>query len=73
MDKFFQALPRRRTGGGPGTRRRHRPPGTLVLPGPTLPHPAVRKAAATVRNHHDGIVAAIKHGLANGRHEGLNN
>lgn len=35
--------------------------------------PQFVKAAATVRKHHDGIVAATEHGLANGRHEGLNN
>lgn len=35
--------------------------------------PAFVKAAATVRKHRDGITAAIQRGLANGRHEGLNN
>lgn len=34
--------------------------------------PQFVKTAATVRKHHDVIVAAIEHGLANGRHEGLN-
>ncbi|MGI8776576.1 MAG: ISL3 family transposase [Acidimicrobiales bacterium] len=31
------------------------------------------KAAATVRNHRDGILAAIRYGLSNGLIEGLNN
>jgi transposase len=31
------------------------------------------KAAATVRNHRDGILAAVEHGLSNGLIEGLNN
>jgi len=31
------------------------------------------KAAATVRKHRDGILAAIRHGLSNGLIEGLNN
>lgn len=31
------------------------------------------KAARTIRSHQDGIAAAVNRGLANGRHEGLNN
>ncbi len=31
------------------------------------------KAARTIRTHKDGIAAAVNRGLANGRHEGLNN
>jgi transposase len=31
------------------------------------------KAAATIRQHTDGITAAVNRGLSNGRHEGLNN
>lgn len=31
------------------------------------------KAAATVRKHRDGILAAIRYGLSNGLIEGLNN
>jgi transposase len=31
------------------------------------------KAARTIRTHRAGILAAVTHGLANGRHEGLNN
>lgn len=31
------------------------------------------KAARTIRTHTDGIAAAVNRGLANGRHEGLNN
>ncbi len=30
-------------------------------------------AARTIRTHQAGILAAVTHGLANGRHEGLNN
>lgn len=35
--------------------------------------PQFVKAAATIRKNRDGIAAAIDHGLANARHEGLNN
>jgi len=35
--------------------------------------PAFVKVGKTIRKHLDGILAAISRGLANGRHEGLNN
>ena len=35
--------------------------------------PEFVKAAKTIRTHRAGIHAAVTHGLANGRHEGLNN
>lgn len=35
--------------------------------------PSFVKAARTIRKHTDGIAAAVTRGLANGRHEGLNN
>ena len=35
--------------------------------------PEFVKAAATIRKNKDGITAAVTRGLANGRHEGLNN
>ena len=35
--------------------------------------PQFVKAAGTIRKNRDGIAAAIDHGLANARHEGLNN
>ncbi len=35
--------------------------------------PSFVKAAATIRRHAEGIAAAVTRGLANGRHEGLNN
>lgn len=35
--------------------------------------PSFVKAARTIRRHADGIAAAVTRGLANGRHEGLNN
>ena len=35
--------------------------------------PEFVKAARTIRNHKDGITAAIDRDLTNGRHEGLNN
>lgn len=35
--------------------------------------PSFVKASRTIRRHADGIPAAVTRGLANGRHEGLNN
>lgn len=35
--------------------------------------PSFVKAARTIRRHQEGIAAAVTRGLANGRHEGLNN
>jgi transposase len=35
--------------------------------------PEFVKTATTIRKHTDGIAAAVNRGLANGRHEGLNN
>ncbi len=35
--------------------------------------PSFVKAARTIRRHAEGIAAAVTRGLANGRHEGLNN
>lgn len=37
------------------------------------PIPEFVKTPRTIRAHTDGIAAAVNRGLANGRHEGLNN
>ena len=49
-----------------------RPPGRLAGLGRPLTAHAVRRLARTLRRHRDGILAAIRLGLSNGRLEGLN-